>query len=248
MNSSAIGQLLKEISWEGKGVKSYRDGGLGRENVLTAEVFQALDFLPREDFFGEVVLKSHLIRETTQVADEVISEIDSAEFILLPGNYYLRPSENSHFTGIGVQPDVLVESEKSSILIEAKRIRSGSAFNKQQLAREFVLVTRESKQKKPFLLLVLKNEPPIKVSGAGIMEIREAILKDLKEVYEQTEGHHMEYEQLVDLIDTSVAWVTWDQINSIVKEQVRKYDVEQPVNRTIQRLVESINESIERHS
>ena len=47
----AVRCLLDELSWEGNAWK-YREGGLGLENVLTAEVFQALDFLPREAFLG----------------------------------------------------------------------------------------------------------------------------------------------------------------------------------------------------
>ena len=44
-----VGRLLQEISWER--AISYRAGGKGRENVLTAEVLMALDFLPRTHFF-----------------------------------------------------------------------------------------------------------------------------------------------------------------------------------------------------
>ncbi|MBE9020222.1 hypothetical protein IQ272_29640 [Chroococcidiopsidales cyanobacterium LEGE 13417] len=44
-NSSVLGRLLEELSWVGSTIGSYRTGGRGLENVLTAEVFQALDFL-----------------------------------------------------------------------------------------------------------------------------------------------------------------------------------------------------------
>lgn len=44
-----IGRLLHEISWEGN-ARPYREGGRGRENVLTAEVFLVLDFLPAQLF------------------------------------------------------------------------------------------------------------------------------------------------------------------------------------------------------
>ncbi|MBD2648195.1 hypothetical protein H6G92_18560, partial [Nostoc foliaceum FACHB-393] len=47
-NSRVIGRLLQELSWVGSTIKEYRDGGRGFENVLTAEVFLALDFLPRQ--------------------------------------------------------------------------------------------------------------------------------------------------------------------------------------------------------
>ena len=52
---SVVGRLLTEISWEGKKVRQYREGGQGFENVLTAEVLQALNFLPRKAFMGCVL-------------------------------------------------------------------------------------------------------------------------------------------------------------------------------------------------
>ena len=43
INTSIIGRLLEEISWEGKRVVHlYRGGGRGKENVLTAEVMISL--------------------------------------------------------------------------------------------------------------------------------------------------------------------------------------------------------------
>ena len=54
-NQSVIGRLLEELSWVGHTIKSYREGGRGFENVLTAEVFQALDFLPRSNFLGKII-------------------------------------------------------------------------------------------------------------------------------------------------------------------------------------------------
>jgi hypothetical protein len=58
-NASVLGRLLEEISWEGSRVKGYRDGGRGRENVLTAEVLLPLTFLPQEAFLAEVVRSAH---------------------------------------------------------------------------------------------------------------------------------------------------------------------------------------------
>lgn len=52
---SVIGRLLEELSWVGSTIKAYRHGGRGYENVLTAEALQALDFLPRGQFLGEVL-------------------------------------------------------------------------------------------------------------------------------------------------------------------------------------------------
>lgn len=51
-NCTVLGRLLEELSWDGNTIKAYRYGGRGFENVLTAEVFQALYFLPRQAFLG----------------------------------------------------------------------------------------------------------------------------------------------------------------------------------------------------
>ena len=56
---SALGRLLAEISWEGESVRRYRDGGIGLENVLTAEVLLALDFLPRTAFLDNLLKSAH---------------------------------------------------------------------------------------------------------------------------------------------------------------------------------------------
>lgn len=58
-NTTIIGRLLEEISWEGKRVRLYRRGGRGMENVLTAEVLLPLSFLPRTHFLGELLLAAH---------------------------------------------------------------------------------------------------------------------------------------------------------------------------------------------
>jgi hypothetical protein len=55
VNASVIGRLLEAISWEGRNVRAYRQGGRGVENVLTAEVLLPLSYLPRDAFLGAVL-------------------------------------------------------------------------------------------------------------------------------------------------------------------------------------------------
>jgi hypothetical protein len=50
VRDSVLGRLLMELSWVGCNIRDVRDGGLGLENVLTAEALTPLDFLPRTDF------------------------------------------------------------------------------------------------------------------------------------------------------------------------------------------------------
>jgi hypothetical protein len=59
LNTSVLGRLLEELSWEGSSIRRYRHGGRGYDNVLTAEVLLALDFLPRQAFLGAVLRVAH---------------------------------------------------------------------------------------------------------------------------------------------------------------------------------------------
>jgi hypothetical protein len=52
VRDSVLGRLLQECSWTGAKIRDFHNGGLGFENVLTAEALTALDFLPRTDFLG----------------------------------------------------------------------------------------------------------------------------------------------------------------------------------------------------
>lgn len=68
-NTSVLGRLLEEISWEGSRVREYRDGGRGRENVLTAEVLgHFLTFLVRRSLRPSCVL---LTAQTRRVSESL---------------------------------------------------------------------------------------------------------------------------------------------------------------------------------
>ena len=102
--SSAIRRLLDEISWEGNASK-YRDGGLGKETVLTAEVLQALDFLPREAFLGQVLrmahgadlARAHASSDAEHLVFDVLPAISSCRSLpcVLNLTHYFAPSTAS---------------------------------------------------------------------------------------------------------------------------------------------------------
>jgi hypothetical protein len=68
-NNSVLGRLFAEISWEGARVREYRDGGRGRENVLTAEVLGALSYLPRSTFLAAVCVL--LTAQTRRISESL---------------------------------------------------------------------------------------------------------------------------------------------------------------------------------
>src|SRR5882672_458590 len=119
---SLIGRLLEEISW-GNAVH-YRDGGQGFENVLTAEVLQALDFLPRTSFLGRIL--GSLDGEALPAATLLAQESEAISFSFLPGDLPLNESRSAVDGQLVVQPDAVLTSPSVYCLVEAKRIRRGS--------------------------------------------------------------------------------------------------------------------------
>ncbi len=136
MSPSPLGRLLEEISWEGN-ARHYREGGRGFENVLTVEVFQALDFLPRARFLGRIV--ESVAGGGSQAAKLLSQEAELVTFSLLPGDVFLSGPGTAQ---LAVQPDGIIESPSVYCVLEAKRIKRG-AFQPEQLAREYLVLDRK---------------------------------------------------------------------------------------------------------
>ena len=243
-NISTLGRLLEELSWVGKNIKTYRNGGRGYENILTAETLQALDFLPRRYFLGEVVLSAHGADSSRA---KVVEEIELAEATLLPGNFYLKPSKGNHQDGLPVQPDGLIVSPNCFVLIEAKRIRR-SSFQTEQLAREFVLLMREANGKIPLLLLLLGSKPPVSVTGHGRLAIQKAITLYLDKVLEQAGNHDLQSKELVERIPTVTSWITWREIQDVISRQLSQFSIGNPsVEASVSRMARSVIHAIDWH-
>lgn len=244
-NCTVLGRLLEELSWVGNTIKGYRYGGRGFENVLTAEVFQALDFLPRQYFLGAVVEASHGAAKARTLLQQ---EIEQAQFTLLPGNFYLIPSAKQHRSGLAVQPDGLIKSPNCYGLLEAKRIKR-SSFQPEQLAREFVLVAREAQERQPLLWLVLSSPPPLPVQGHGRLGLTEAIDLHLESVLNRAENHNLEKSALLEQINEVVCWTTWQTVAEVVREQVHNIDCADPsVAACVRRLTDAVIRSVNWHS
>jgi len=246
INTSIIGRLLNEISWEGKFVKRYRNGGAGYENVLTAEFFQALDFLPRNQFFS-VFLESLNGLNNNPAIRTLVNQVEDISVKLLPGNFYLKPSQDSHQAAIGVQPDAIIETKDVYALVEAKRIKR-SSFQKEQLAREYLITLRESNGRAPLLILLLGKKPPIQVKEEGLKSIRENLEDNLESVLDKIEGITYTYQELLDMIDSTVYYLTWEEIYSIIKLQRDNYGNDcASTKMAILRIADTFLNSIENH-
>ena len=241
---SAVGRLLRELSWSGRSIRAYRDGGLGVENVLTVEVLQGLDFLPRSAFLGAVIAAAH---GAPAARGQLAADAELAEMTLLPNGMDLDGRDAQVEQDLVVYPDALLVSPGCYAIVEAKRIRS-SSFQTEQLAREFVLAAHGAGDKTPLLLLILGAAPPVSVEGCGRLLIEDAIASQIQPVLRRIR-REQEAEALLQLIPSVVTWTTWHEVSSVVQSQLETLDcVEPSLRASIARLADSITEATSRHS
>lgn len=244
-NSTVIGRLLAEVSWQGNKVKQYRDGGRGLENVLTAETILALDLLPRSWFLGEIF--KNLNGTAQEAKEKLVAEVEDLNITFLSDHIYLNRNA-SHERGIAVDADVILASDKVYAFIEAKRIRE-SRFQFEQLAREYLVLTRDTLDRIPVLILFLGRNPPIKVDKLGYVEPREAILKTINDVYKKVDKHPITLDELKQNIDSILLWISWEEIASIIEKQISDFECSnQSVYLSIQRMCKLLQRAIVWHS
>jgi hypothetical protein len=246
---SVLGRLLVEVSWGGNPV-AYRRGGRGLENVLTAEVFQALEFLPRTAFLGRVLAG---VRQALAVTRRLTGEVEEAAFTMLPGDYFVVEKGTPGRRALWVQPDGVLESRGVFCMIEAKRIKPGS-FQPEQLAREYLAVLKEAaaRGKMPLLLLVLPEAPPVKVSVPGAharrLEIADAISERLDDLLERVGHPSWTASGLITGIDSTIAWTTWTDIKDVVSDAGRGFEASDPsVQRAVRRVAANLVKAIKWH-
>ena len=237
-NSSIVGRLLDEISWEGNATK-YRGGGRGKENVLTAEVFYPLHFLPRSAFLGEILTGAH---GADVARGRVIAEVEEAEVSLLPGDVPLANST------IRVQPDALLTSPTTYTLVEAKRIRP-SSFQTDQLARELIATVQQAGERVPLLLVILGSPPPVRVLQIpGRVSLEAAITQRLDMVDAWLESE-LRPEDLISRIPQTLAWTTWGEIRDVLAaNRLRFSSAQDGLGSSVTRLCDAAIEAINWHS
>jgi hypothetical protein len=242
---TTVSRLLWHVSWGGN-ANPYRAGGQGLEDVLTAEVFQALDFLPRGSFIRKVLDGAHGARETMST---LTAEVEDIEVAYLPGDI---PVCDPSLLGNGphVQPDVILRSPSVLCFVEAKRTKSGGSFQFGQLAREYLAVCREARNshQKPLLLLVLPKEPPFHVGKVGPRTIGEELSGVTDPCGPDQAGRSIAHAEEPEW-DGVVAYVTWHEIQRTVQSAVEGFGSEDDsVVRTVRRLAKTLQNSVDWHS
>ncbi|MFI6031836.1 hypothetical protein [Amycolatopsis magusensis] len=242
-NSSILGRLLEEISWEGDPARRYRDGGRGRENVLSAEVLTVLDYLPRAAFLGAVLRGAHGDPATLEA---VAGEAEELQIEFLPEEVQLNPR------GVGrakliVQPDAFLRGPGTFTLVEARGLRAG-VFRPEQLAREYLALTARAGSRTPLLLLILGAPPPVSVAGHGKLAVAEAIDTHLDTVHARAENHPWSLSTLREELPRRWAWTTWSHIAETVTEQNTRVDYQDPsVAAAASRMVTAVSRALHWH-
>lgn len=242
-----IGRLLRELSWEGN-ARRYRKGGRGRENVLTTEVFQALDFLPRAAFLGRII-RSAEGGDATAVAS-LADQVEEATISLLPGNIVLSEpgAAGKAAAPLQVQPDGIIETTDVYCLLEAKRLRPGS-FQPEQLARELLAVLQETGDRHPLLLLVLPEPPPIPVKHHGRLSLHDAVARFLAPALERADFGYPPFDEIIARIDQIICHTTWARISEAVQAGVRDFEgSDHSVRGSVARLAEAVTAAIRWHA
>lgn len=228
--TSVIRQLLDEISWE-HNARKYRGGGIGKENVLTAEVFQLLDLLPRTLFLGPVLDDA---RRMDGPGETLVADAEALSVSVLPGDL---ATDGEHVT---VQPDVLITSDSLFILVEAKAVRRAS-FQPEQLARELLVARDRAEGRRAVLLLVLGAPPPVRVRGLGLLQVKDAIRVGLDLLQGRVRDRTTE--------SVEVRWTTWQAISDRVGTSVGGFTNAHPsVVASVHRMGEMLRTAVETHS
>ena len=232
MNTSVIGRLLEEISWEGRRSRMYRQGGRGIENVLSAQVLQALDLLPRTAFLGRVIRDAH---GADAARARVAGEVEDLTVAFLPDEMTLAAD------GARVQADALLTGPSTVVLVEAKA--SGrSSFQPAQLSREYLALLQQAGDRMPLMLLMLGAPPPVMVSGSGLLDPLAALASELQAHASGTPA----VDELLQRAPETLAWTTWSDIATAVADEMAHLEIPDPslaaaVRRTAQSLVDAVS-------
>ena len=108
---------------------------------------------------------------------------------------------------------------------------------------------QEAGDRSPLLLVVLPDPPPIAVRSHGRLSLHDAVAHWIEPVAERVLAELPPIAELIDRIDSTVAYVTWSQVAASVESGLRETQIDDSsLAATVGRLSQSVLTAIEWHS
>ena len=181
-----------------------------QEDLLTADVFGALKYLPRRPYLETVLAtlvdRNPASRELRDAWPQLQAGVQNLEFRFWPS--YPTPAGLSDGW---TEPDVQLADERTLLLFEAKL---NSAFGDRQLERELAVAATEARGREFFLVLVTPgSRPPRFRAGARRFHAADS----LAAVANSDELPAAARPLLADHRHR-VLWISWETIHSSLQE------------------------------
>ena len=153
-------------------------GGLLTEDALSADILMSMAFIEPK-FISGLLKKCGWSEDTERKKYEVVGVQSNFWYPRLTlENLKNGDSENNHLRL--AQPDGWIAGENLLVMIEAKGMRDGVAFNYAQLAKEYLIAKQECPGQ-PRILLLLTDEQIKKINEkGGLVELFEKSWNELK--------------------------------------------------------------------
>ena len=131
-----------------------KEGGYLSEDALSADILMSMAFIEPDFISG--LLEQCGWKDVRCEEYEVAGVQSNFWFPQLTFENLKPDSEDNHLRL--VQPDGWIVGENLLVMIEAKGMRDGAAFNYAQLAKEYLIAKQECPGGQPRILLLLTNE------------------------------------------------------------------------------------------
>ena len=182
-----------------------------KEDILTADVFGALKYLPRKPYLQNVLQGICNKNPHASLFEECLRDLEFAESDF---EFKFWPSYDTPITVSGgrTEPDLEIVSNRIRIFVEAKL---HSDFGKTQIVRQ-LLIGLENQSERPFFLLLVTNgvkEPSLKWEGKRLH-----LSEYLTTVAQEMPGLSNSQRKLLAESSQRVLWTNWRRIGGFIAD------------------------------
>lgn len=224
-----------------------KEGGLLTEDALSADILMSMAFI-EPAFISGLLKKCGWSEDTERKKYEVVGVQSNFWYPQLTlKNLTKGDSEDNHLRL--AQPDGWIAGDNLLIMIEAKGMRDGAAFNYAQLAKEYLIAKQECPGQ-PRILLLLTEEQIGKINKkGGLVKLFEKSWEELttfkKDKWSQNKVDFFNKKKLAKPIDDKITSCFKMFSYESLKEYANEYETK---NESSQKLAAMIANTIAWHT